>query len=127
MTGSSSVVKTATCLAGMSNATRLLRCCSQAHTQACSRSCRSLPLTIEPTAGTVQPGSTTTISAKLAAAEVGAITGELVITIAGRQEPYRQSISATVVQQSYDLTDTSNAAISEVGAAAFPCSTDLSD
>lgn len=72
-------------------------------------------MTVEPQSGTVLPGNTTFLSAKLAAAEVGAIIGELVVTVTGRPEPYRHSISATVVQQSYELTDTSNAAISEVG------------
>lgn len=69
---------------------------------------------MEPCSGTLQPGSSSSITVKLAAAEVGAVAGELVVSIAGRKEPYRQSINAAVVQQSFELTDASNAGISEV-------------
>lgn len=76
--------------------------------------CRSLPLTVEPCTGTLQPGSSSSISLQLAAAEVGAIVGELAVSVAGRTEPYRQSINAAVVQQSFELIDASHVGISEV-------------
>ena len=50
----------------------------------------------------------------LDAAEVGAVTGELVLKLADGKELYRYSIGASIVPQSYQLVDCDNAAISKV-------------
>jgi hypothetical protein len=50
----------------------------------------------------------------LDAAEVGAVSGELVLKLADGQEVYRYSIGASIVPQSYQLVDYDGAAISKV-------------
>lgn len=89
-------------------------------------SCRTLPITVEPCTGTLDAHSSTknsssnsrfVVSVKLSPVEVGAIVGELAFTVAGREEPYRLAVSATAVQQSFELIDASTStALAEVGA-----------
>lgn len=87
---------------------------SAADVHHCADVCRSLPVSVDTDAGILQPGSCASISVQLAAHEVGPVAGELLVYVAGRAEPYRQSLSAAVVQQSFELLDASSIAISEV-------------
>jgi hypothetical protein len=77
---------------------------------------RTLPLTVEPCTGVLSPGSSTSVSVRLQAAEAGAVAGELAVAVAGRAEPYRLAVNATVVNATVELVDPgSSSAITEVG------------
>jgi hypothetical protein len=52
--------------------------------------------------------STSSIVVNFAPQEAGTILGEVVIAMAGLQEPYRATVAATVVQQTFQLVDSSN-------------------
>jgi hypothetical protein len=70
---------------------------------------------VEPCTGLLSTGSNSSISVKLQASEAGAVTGELAIAVAGRAEPYRLAVNATVVNATVELVDPGRStAITEV-------------
>jgi hypothetical protein len=76
---------------------------------------RTLLITVEPCTGVLSPGSSSSISVRLQSAEAGAVAGELTVAVAGRTEPYRLAVNATLVNATVELVDPgSSAAINEV-------------
>lgn len=92
--------------------------------------CRSLPISVQPSTGRLGPagsqGSSTDLHVVLTPTESGAVVGELAISTAGVSgEPLICPVGASVVQSSYQLLDTSTkAALTEVrqlGVCNSPC------
>lgn len=70
---------------------------------------------MKPCTGVLSPGSSSSVSVRLQPAEAGAVAGELAVTLAGRAEPYRLAVNATVVNASLELVDPgSRASVTEV-------------
>jgi hypothetical protein len=83
--------------------------------------CRDGFTTFTPAEGTIPPGDTHTIAAKLVATEVRSITGELVVTWSTPGYPggsSRHAYGATIVPQSYQLVEPGcSSAVTKVGGA----------
>ncbi|KAG2493472.1 hypothetical protein HYH03_008289 [Edaphochlamys debaryana] len=73
---------------------------------------RSLPLTITPASGSLDPGSGTEVTVTLTVGDPGSVAGEVVVYVG--PEPKKMSLTATAVKQSFDLLDDSGAIMGEL-------------